>query len=182
MGMDIYSEQGVIVSIDEMLGMLRKKDLKPVLQACLNFFHDYSKHDFWTQSSTSFEDFFEPIRSLQEVAKPTLEQVQEALNKVCVVNGEPSKYGSDDCFVHHADALCHLWQNIVAATRPELPDLNEIRVFASGRVNGWDVPHGVACFIFSDTECYEKVLTDQGKALKKAVGHCDSSEWTIMSV
>ena len=182
MGMDIYSEQGVIADIDDMIGMLRKKDIKEVISVLTEFFDEVDPSKLWTQSDKSFEEFFEPLKALLQEAKPTLEQVTAALRSCCKVNGEPSKYGSDDCYVHWDDALLDIWGRVLGATRPELPDLNEIRVFDSGRVNGWDVPHGIACFIFSDNECYEKVLTETGKALKKAIGHCNSCEWTVMSV
>lgn len=182
MGMDIYSETGVLADIDDMVGMLRKKDVKPALEALADYFDNAKPEEMWTQSKESFTDFFEPLRNLQQMPKPTVEDVAEALRTCCQVNGEPSKYGSDDCFVHWAEAVQQIWSAIIEATRPELPDLTEVRVFDSGRVNGWDVPHGIACFVFSANECFEQKLTEEGKKLKRAIGHCNSSEWTIMSV
>lgn len=182
MGMDIYSESGIIAGIDEMLGMLRKSDVKKALAALKKWFEEVDSKNFWTMSEKPFDEFFANLKALTESKTTSLEDLKSELESCCVVNGEPTKYGSDDCFVHHQEALCQIWNEIINATRPELPELAQVTVFDSGRVNGWDVPHGVACFIFNSGDCFEKRLTETGKALKKAIGHCSETEWTIMSV
>lgn len=171
MGMDVYSEKGVIASIDDLVGMLRKKDIPVVADILRSHAEDYRDENIWPE-----------ITSLSLATKPTLEQIQEALKSLVVVHGSPSKYGSDDCYLEHDEDLLRLWADIITLTRPELPHLNEARVFDSGRLNGWDVPHGEACFIFSSDECFETRMTEKGKMLKKAIGHCTETEWTIMSV
>lgn len=182
MGMDIYSERGVIAQIDDMTGMLRKADVKKALQAIKKWFETVDKESLWTMSQDKpLDEFFAELKNLTEASSPALEDLIAALDACCVVNGEPSKYGSDDCYVSHAQALEGIWNSIIEATRPGLPTLKEVKVFDSGRVNGWDVPHGVACFIFESDDCFERKLTETGKLLKKAIGHCDPAEWTIMS-
>lgn len=182
MGMDIYSESGVIAQIDQMTGMLRKSDVKKALAALKIWFESVDKNDQWPSGDKPFDEFFAELKKLTEEKSVTLECLVNALENCCVVNGEPSKYGSDDCFVCYSSSLEEIWNSIIEATRPNLPNLKEVRVFDSGRVNGWDVPHGVACFIFEANDCYERILTETGRDLKKAIGHCDVTDWTIMSV
>lgn len=182
MGMDIYSESGVIASIDEMIGMLRKSDVKKIVVALNKWFAKVEKNDLWTVSDKPFDVFFVNLKKLIQSKNPSLEAIKTELESCCVVNGKPSKYGSDDCYVHHDDALCKIWNEIIKVTRPELPELLRVTAFDSGRINGWDAPVGIACFIFNPNDCFEKRLTETGKALKKAIGHCSETEWTIMSV
>lgn len=179
MGMDIYSEHGVIAQIDDMVGMLRKSDVKKAVAAIKEWFDAADRDSLQTPSGIPFDEFFADLKGLGDSA--TLNDLVSALRSCCVVNGEPSKYGSEDCYIHHQEALESIWVAIIEATRPGLPNLREIKVFDSGRVNGWSVPHGVACFIFDPNECFERKLTETGKLLKKAIGHCDSAEWTVMS-
>ena len=91
-----------------------------------------------------------------------------------VVDGEEEVYGADN--------LLEFWQSILSVLRPNLPVLQEVRAFTSNRLEGFGVPTGEACFIFATSDCFERILTEEGKALEKAIGHCDESEWTVVSV
>jgi hypothetical protein len=171
MGMDAYSESGIIASTADMLNMIRKKDVKTIKKIAALCRED-DTYENW-------EDGRALLASV-ETAKD-LDALKSALERMVIVHGEPSKYGSDDCYIDHADEVLFLWQQIAEETRPELPALNELRVFDSGRLNGWDVPHGEACFIWDDAACFKRVQTDKAVALKKAIGHCEPTEWTIVS-
>tara|TARA_B100000929_G_C15495007_1_gene415708 strand:- start:84 stop:587 length:504 start_codon:yes stop_codon:yes gene_type:complete len=166
MGTDVYSESGIIAGIDEMVGLIRKKDLKTVIDICEN------------KSLESLADL-EPLKTINK--KSTIEEVREALFECVKVHGEPAKYGSDECYLENEYAVAVLWGEILSETRPTLPSLNEVRIFDSPRYNGWDVPLGEACFIFNSSDCFIRTLSEEGKALKRAIGHCETTEWTIVS-
>ena len=166
MGTDVYSESGIIAGIDEMVGLIRKKDLKTVIDICEN------------KSLESLADL-EPLKTINK--KSTIEEVREALLECVKVHGEPAKYGSDECYLENEYAVAVLWGEILSETRPTLPSLNEVRIFDSPRYNGWDVPLGEACFIFNSSDCFIRTLSEEGKALKRAIGHCETTEWTIVS-
>ena len=166
MGTDVYSESGIIAGIDEMVGLIRKKDLKTVIDICEN------------KSLESLADL-EPLKTINK--KSTIEEVRDVLFECVKVHGEPAKYGSDECYLENEYAVVVLWGEILSETRPTLPPLNEVRIFDSARYNGWDVPLGEACFIFDSSDCFIRTLSDRGKALRRAIGHCETTEWTIVS-
>lgn len=165
MGTDVYSEQGIIASTDDMISLIRKKDLKNVISVC--------------KDDTLEIDELKPLKKIS--ATTTLEELKSILSDCVVVHGEPQKYGSDDCYLENEYQLHVLWGEIIGKTRPELPTLTQISLFDSPRYNGWDVPLGEACFIFDSSDCFIKSLSDEGRALKKAIGHCNTTEWTIVS-
>jgi hypothetical protein len=81
-----------------------------------------------------------------------------------------------------------LFNKLFEACDLDIPYLENVVAFGSARYNGWDVPLGVACFVFSSDQfvfssdqCFEKTLSEEGKNLKKMIGHCDESEWTDIS-
>ena len=99
-------------------------------------------------------------------------------------NGEPAKYDIDT-HVEYSEEVADLFQQIIASYSDvmgvDVPALEEVIAWGSARLNGWDVPLGVACFVFDKNECFIQTLSDEGKALKKVIGHCDVTEWTYYS-
>ncbi len=165
MGTDVYSESGIIAGIDEMIGLIRKKDLKTVIDICAD--------------ETLEVDDLEPLKTINK--KSTIEEVKKALLECVKVHGEPTKYGSDDCYLENEFELTTLWSEILSKTRPTLPTLSRVCLFDSARYNGWDVPLGEACFIFDSRGCFIRTLTDRGEALRRAIGYCETTEWTMVS-
>jgi len=170
-GTDVYTETGVIANTAELVNLVRKKDIRKIKELA-----------YLCAEDPVFESWDAGKKSLLKIADATeLEEMRERLEDMIVVHGQPSKYGSDDCYLEGAEELLFFWQQILEATRPTLPPLVEARVFDSGRMNGWDVEHGVACFIFRDADCFVQLLTKTGRALERALGHCNKKEWTIVS-
>lgn len=172
MGMDIWAETGIIASPDDMTGMLRKKDVKAVREVIQSFLKDKENKD-WKKGHATLGHVND---------KTSLEDICKSLDDLVVAHGEPTKYGSDECYVEDSYEIGELWCKIINETRPELPELRELTMFDSCRLNGGDVPLGEPCFIFEAGGCFTEQITDEGKALKKALGHCEKNEWTIMSV
>jgi hypothetical protein len=168
MGTDVWNESGVIASNDDMIQLIRKKDLKTIIGICKS------------ESLVKLE--ITELESLKAIKKgSTIEEVKDALYECVKIHGEPSKYGNDDCYIENECELSTLWSEILRETRPELPSLNNIRIFDSSRYNGYDVPLGEACFIFDSDSCFTQTLSDEGHALKRAIGSCLLTEWTIVS-
>jgi hypothetical protein len=151
MGIDIYSDRGIIFTVDEFLKVINGKNKSNVVSVC------------HLKTSMKLSDIREIIASSIEV------------------EGEVSKYGS--CYVTDAEYVQDLFRRILDAC-PEadnLPHIKEVTAWGSGRNNGWEVPKGIACVVFDSDDCYERSLSEKGKAVKKMFGHCDETEWTEMS-
>ena len=179
MGIDVYSGKGVIADSDEVVRFVNGKNKKIVIQTCQEWYDgvvDEYENDpsDWKQQVV---DDFEGIDKIS--TKATIAEVRKALQSVIKVEGEVAKYG--ECYVQHSDYLMDLFNKLFEACDLGLPYLDNVTAFGSARYNGWDVPLGVACFVFSSNDCFVKVLSEQGENLQKMIGHCNESEWTEMS-
>ena len=182
MGLDVYSGRGVIFTSDEFLCVINGKSKANVVAACLTFHQNLvvdanqNLEDEWKQEIAST---FKPLGDLKRSMK--LDEIREIIESTVEVGGEVSKYG--ECWVKNASLVEDLFVNILDACPHAngLPCIQEVTAWGSGRNNGWDVPKGVACVVFDSDSCYERKLSDQGKAVKKLFGNCDELEWTEMS-
>ena len=183
MGMDIYSGRGIIFTTDEFLRVINGKSKANVVAVCLSFHQDLvvdarqNPDDEWKQNLAAS---FKPLGSLKKSMK--LDEIREIIASTVEVGGEVAKYG--DCWVENSEYVQDLFTHILDACphANDLPYIMEVTAWGSGRNNGWEVPKGVACVVFDSESCYERTLSDQGKAVKKLLGHCDETEWTEMSV
>jgi hypothetical protein len=179
MGIDVYSGKGVIADSDDVVRFVNGKNKKIVIQTCQawydNLVSEYKDDpsDWKQQVVTDFEGI-----SLIST-KATIAEVRKALQSVIKVEGEVAKYG--ECYVEHAEYLMDLFNKLFEVCNLGLPYLTNVTAFGSARYNGWDVPLGVACFVFSSDDCFVKVLSEEGENLQKMIGHCNETEWTEMS-
>ena len=179
MGIDVYSGKGVIADSDQIVLFVNGKNKKKVIQTCQawydNLVSEYKDDpsDWKQQVVTDFEGI-----SLIST-KATIAEVRKALQSVIHVQGEVAKYG--ECYVEHDEYLMDLFNKLFEVCDLGLPYLTNVTAFGSARYNGWDVPLGVACFVFSSNDCFVKILSEEGKNLQKMIGHCDETEWTEMS-
>jgi len=203
MGMDVMNGNGVIANVEQMIGIL-KEDKQVYVGKNIHNEDTYTsllwqmcdvidrrvlnseeingparkKDDVPTTMHSAWEvakQFVESIRKDDESLEPTWQETIQALKKAATVED-----GGDGCFLPAEEPLLGIWNDILEFY-PDLPQLQEVRAFSKGRLEGYDVPIGEACFIFGPYVCFEKSLTKKGKALKKAIGHCDESEWTTVS-
>ena len=179
MGIDVYGGRGVIADSDEVVRFVNGKNKKIVIQTCQEWYNgvldEYKENpDEWRKEVV---DDFEGIDKIS--TKATIAEVRKALQSVIKVEGEVAKYG--ECYVQHSDYLMDLFNKLFEVCDLDLPYLDNVTAFGSARYNGWDVPLGVACFVFSSDDCFVKVLSEEGENLQKMIGHCDETEWTEMS-
>ncbi|MHA2084146.1 MAG: hypothetical protein ACXABD_10355 [Candidatus Thorarchaeota archaeon] len=189
MGTDIYSGSGVICEVDQAVRFINGKNKAAVIQLGIEFYGEIvaesekSPEDQWRQETAKF---FEPLAALAKTPKSKLsiKAVQDIFASVVKVSGKPAKYDIDT-HVLHSEYVAELFQKIIASYSDvmgvEIPYLVEVQAWGSSRYNGWDVPKGVACFVFDKDHCFTQAVSDEGKALKKVIGHCDVTEWTEYS-
>jgi hypothetical protein len=183
MGMDIYSGRGVIFTVEEFLKIINGKVKADVVQVCNDYYAE-----LWAESRSNQDDEwratlanrYKPLSTLQKGMK--IQEIKEIIASVVEVGGEVAKYG--DCWVEDSEYVESLFNKIldVCPHAEDLPIIQEVTAWGSGRNNGWEVPKGVACVVFDSEYCFERSMSNQGKALKKVLGHCDEAEWTVMSV
>ena len=180
MGVDVYSSRGIIATIDEFLGVVNGKNKRLVVKVCKEFYHELAsdaeanKEDDWRQN---LAESFKPL--LMIPSNPLLDSVRAAIRKVVKVDGEVSKYG--ECYVENSEYIESLFSQILDVSGFDLPYIQQVTAWGSGRYNGWEVPKGVACVVFNSESCYVKTLSEEGMAVKKFLGHCDETEWSEMS-
>lgn len=189
MGVDVYSGSGVICEVDQAVKFINGKNKSAVIEICAEFYNELvaesekNPEDEWRKDTLKF---FKPLKGFHgdKPPKMTIKQVQDAVASVVTVSGEPAKYDIDT-HVNYSEEVADLFQKIIAsyseAMDVDVPYLEQVTAWGSSRYNGWDVPLGVACFVFQESDCYTKALSEEGKALKKVIGHCDLTEWTEFS-
>ena len=183
MGMDIYSGRGVIFTVDEFLRVINGKNKRDAVSVCLEYHQQLVKDarqnpdDDWRQNLAAS---FKPLGGLKKSMK--LDEIREIIASVVTVGGEVAKYG--DCWVENSEYVQNLFEQIleICPESEDVPYIQEVTAWGSGRYNGWEVPKGVACVVFDSESCYERTLSEQGRVVKKLFGHCDETEWTEMSV
>jgi hypothetical protein len=189
MGIDIYSGRGVIFTVDEFLKVINGKNKANVVAVCVAYSQELKKDAQESQESlkqnpdeywrTELSASFKALRTLKSSMK--LSEIREIINSTIKVGGEVAKYG--DCWVENSEYAEDLFTRILDAcpNADDLPHIQEVTAWGSGRNNGWDVPKGVACVVFDSENCFERKMNHHGEALKKVLGHCDETEWTEMS-
>ena len=182
MGMDVYSGSGVIATTEQMIDLLKNPDKEMQASIVFDLLQEVAATDFEED-----EDTFKPLIDLADklaeeeenpdFGVPAFSEFEKAL-KACIVISEI--YGEKE--LEGSFMMSQLWNCFLETARPDLPWLEEALVFdKGGRLEGFDIPQGVVCFIFASSDCFDTKLSKKGKALKEAIGHCEESEWTRVS-
>ncbi len=188
MGTDIYTGSGVICDVDQAVKFINGKNKSAVIEICAEFYNELAAEaekapkDQWRKDTLKF---FNPLKKFVDGNhQGRIGDIRDIVASVVKVSGKPSKYDVDT-HVLNSEEVADLFRKIIesfsTATGVELPELEEVTAWGSARYNGWDVPLGVACFVFDKDYCFTQAMSDQGKALKKVIGHCDVTEWTEYS-
>ena len=182
MGMDIYSGRGIVLTADEFLKVINGKSKKGVVAVCRDFYEGLQEYadDSENQWKCNLAERYKLLSTLNSSMK--LCKIRDIINSTVKIGGEVAKYG--DCWVEDSEYVESLFTRIldVCPHADDLPHIQEVTAWGSGRNNGWDVPKGVACVVLDSDSCFERTLSDQGKAVKKMFGDCYETEWTEMSV
>lgn len=188
MGTDIYSGSGVICEVGGAVRFINGKNKAAVIKICAEFYNELAAEsakapeDQWRKDTLKF---FNPLKKFVDGEhQGRIGDIQEIVASVVKVSGKPGKYDLDT-HVLHSEYVTELFQKIIASYSDvmgvDIPYLVDVQAWGSSRYNGWDVPLGVACFVFDKDHCFTQAVSDEGKALKKVIGHCDVTEWTEYS-
>lgn len=180
MGVDIYTKSGILASIEDMCGFLDEKNPQQIIQVCQTFYNDMAKECEENPDCSWRKKRLEFFGSLNNIQAETIEEIQSILTDVVQVEGEPAKYDLDT-HVQYSEELLQLWNSLLEIHKEKLPALVSVSAWGSSRYNGYDVPLGVACFVFESEDCYTRRLTKKGKNLEKIIGHCQITDWTVYS-
>ncbi len=188
MGTDIYNGSGVICDVDQAVKFINGKNKSAVIEICAEFYNELAAEfekapkETWTKNTLKF---FKPLKKFVDGEhQGRIGDIQDIVASVVKVSGKPAKYDIDT-HVLNSEEVADLFRKIIASYSEvmgvDIPYLTDVTAWGSGRYNGWDVPLGVACFVFDKEDCFTQAVSNEGKALKKVIGHCDETEWTEYS-
>lgn len=161
MGMDIYSNSGVVVPLsDATPSIFRKAKKENILKAA------------------------DAVRAVWEVSDKTgLESVEDLSSLTAWVVGVAERLTNKEEGYIDSVALTNLFDILCEQLGVELPSF-EFDYWTRSRISGWEVPTNTPCIVFSDSGLFEKKMTKEGKRLASILGtkEIESSTWTVMSV
>ncbi len=188
MGTDIYSASGVICEVDQAVKFINGKNKAAVIKICAEFYDDLvvnAKKYPKEQCYQNTVKFFEPLKKFVDGNhQGRIGDIRDIVSSVVKVSGKPGKYDLDTHVLESAAVellFCKIIDSYGETMGVDIPHLAEISAWGSANLNGWDIPKGVACFVFDKHACYTEQVSDGGKALKKVIGHCEVTEWTEYS-
>lgn len=161
MGMDIYSQSGVVV---------------PVSEVSASLFHKAKGEEVLAAA--------EAVKNRWEVDdKSGIEGVKDADSLIAWVSDVAERLVNKDGEYIDSLALVSLFDIICENLGVELPSF-EFDYWTRSRINGWEVPTNTPCIVFSNDGLFETKMTKEGKRLAALLGtkKIESSTWTIMSV
>jgi hypothetical protein len=161
MGMDIYSNSGVVLPVaDAAAAIFRKADKEQVLRAVEEV---KAKWDMTDKSGLDgINDAHSLVAWVAEVAERLVNKEGEYIDSLALVN---------------------LFEILCESLEIELP-LFEFDYWTRSRISGWEVPTNTPCIVFSSDGLFETKMSKEGKRLAAILGtkKIESSTWTIMSV
>lgn len=161
MGMDIYSQQGIVFTAAEILPRVfdfKKTQLPGILEKIKEIFPENEEERSNVAAITDSKGFVEWFEGL--IARSH--------------NGE---------YYEDTGTLERVWGAAVDELGLDLPSVN-FEWWDSRRLQGYEVPIQEHCIVFDDGEIFETKMTAYGKKVAKILGEKNlrSSTWTIMSV
>jgi len=178
MGTDVWSEDGIVMSLGEMAQAIPQKGVLLVSAAIKK----YVKSKVEKKYSKTFKDLMELNGDYDDLIGALLElsRIHEK------PKGKRQESEEDDFFdseyeYDHTGHILAIWRIIMKNLHPDLPVIGEIKVFDNPRECGWVVPINEPCFIFDDRKLFKTMLSTKGKKFKKVFGRCEKTTWTVMS-
>lgn len=175
MGVDIYSQKGVVLTIDEatakMIPAMKTAEIKKMFYLIESAAEDAMAvlHD--REFAGAMQGRLASLRTTKELRAWFVDLVHAFVN-------------ASDGYVEHADVLSDILLTIMGPKKAKtLPDF-AFEYFNSGRYSGWDVPLGVPCVVFDAAGLFEEKMTAAGRKLAKQLGvkSLSSATWTTYSV
>lgn len=184
MGVDITACEGVLASVEDIVRIVNNKNKQQVLDYWHNWWAEAIDHGcLQNPGDTEYEQcgfvmgnlFEPPVETNASMLKIGVIRIR--LKEMVNVDGE----GLDTGVVFQQE-VHNFFEGLLEKISPKLPHLEGVEAWGSNRYNGWEVPKGVACFIFDAESCFRKVPTAAGKRLKEIIGDLDVTSWSHYSV
>jgi len=178
MGVDYSANEAVVLYIWDMVNIINGANKKHVVDI-MQGFHDNIVADEHTSDAAKLS-----VKVFDGISPRTkLAEIRYVLDEYHNVVGEAGKYEGDMGLANGlcSDDLMKLWEPIIEASGVELPTPYEITIFDSYRQHV-ECEIGVVSFLFAPGDCYERTLSEQGKALEKmSGGYLAEVSWTEVS-
>jgi hypothetical protein len=162
MGMDIYSQQGIVFTVSELLPKIfkfKKQQLESLISAlCKDVFPENEEEKTNLLRTENSEDF---IRWFEDL----------------VARSHNGEYYED------TGTLERVWGAATDELGLDLPNAT-FEWWDSRRLQGYDVPIQEHCIVLDDSQVFETKLSDYGKKVAKILKqrNLKSTTWTVMSV
>lgn len=175
MGVDIYTQKGVVLTIDEaaqkMIPAMKTAEIRKLIS------------HIETAAADAITLLADKAFAADIQARLVGIRTTTALRAwfVDLVNAFVYAGAGE---VEHADVLADILLTIMGPKRSAALPNFAFEYFASGRYSGWDVPTGTPCVTFDAEGLFEEKLTAAGRKLAKNLGvkSLSSATWTIYSV
>ena len=161
MGMDVYSESGIVCEIDDVLPIFESFTETQVKNAVDRLTKKHDKN--WP---TNKDD-------LKNVS--TNKELYDWFVSGVVID-EESEEGFD-CY-----HMGQIWDQIMSATKSKLPPA-QFNYWTSSRLSDYEVPIETPCIVFHEHGLFVTKMSAKGKKLAAALGkeEITSSTWTVLS-
>ena len=176
MGMDVMTEEGVVLEIKHLNKLIREEDMEKITKILMK--------ECKSMDSDLADNFAPLIKATKEgiTAKQFIKAMADTVKAVEKKNWDwrEEDYAVAEPFGYK---MMELWGSIIEKTRPDFPSIiNEVTMWTNARISGDDVPIGKVCFVFGDS-FWERKLTAEGEEFEKLFGEgsAEVSSWTIMS-
>lgn len=179
MGTDVWSEDGVVMSLGEMAEVIPQKGVLLVSAAIKKYIK--------TKVDKKYEKYFKDLAEFNGThddligALLELSRIHEKPKGKRKENEEEDDFFDNAYEYDHTGHILAIWRVIMKNLHPDLPVIGEIKVFENPRECGWVVPINEPCFIFDDSKLFKTVLSPKGNKFKKVFGRCEKTTWTVMS-
>lgn len=183
MGVDITACEGVLASVEDIVKIVNSKNKQKVIDYWHNWWSSCGKDGDCKYFNPEEEqcgfvmgDLFEPLAETNaSILK--IGAIRTQLKNMVNVEGT----GLDTGVVFNEEVYS-FFQGLLQKISPKLPHLESVEAWGLGRYNGWEVPLGVARFVFDTEGCFRRVPTAAGKRLKEIIGDLDVTSWSDYSV
>lgn len=171
MGVDILSDSGVVVSVDELSTIVTddNKELacRTLLRYTLKLFRQ-GKHSLYDLMVSKF-------------AGLGIDSSHAEIRKM-LISLSPGIEDGLDSHIENGDEALEVWRELISVLFPDAPLPKSTEFGWSSRYQGDDLPSGVL-FVFSERDCFTRDKTPVGKALDTMLQRKTSvTTWTTYSV
>jgi len=183
MGVDIYSNSGVVVTAEQLTAIVCEENREHICRLLLRHTATLLKS---LKSNSEFAQLNESNRQSQQRQASLLTQAFQSLNIAssveeirAMLKGMTQSEVVKECKAKQLEAL-GIWSLLINELHPNAPSPEDTVFIGSPRYQGWDLPRGEVLFVFR--YCFEQVKTQDGRALDEMLGEKTSlATWTTYS-